>query len=90
MPPQKASIPPPPGRKLPFNVFFSAPGVSDGFGVAKQKKMAHGGKLAGEARKGEWAKRGISDTPLGCEAQGAGRLGFSSSTTRSGAGGRVY
>jgi hypothetical protein len=58
------------------------PKVGDGFGVAKQKKMAHGGKLAGEARKGEWAKRGISDTPLGCEDQGAGRLGFSSSTTR--------
>ena len=53
MPPQKASIPPPPGRKLPFNVFFPAPGMGDGFGVAKQKKMAHGGKLAGTARKGE-------------------------------------
>jgi len=65
MPPQKASIPPPPRRKLPFNVFFPASGVGDGFGVAKQKKMAHGGKLAGGARKGEGAERGIRDTPLG-------------------------
>jgi hypothetical protein len=43
MPPQQASIPPPSRRKLPLNVFFPAPGVGDGFGVAKQKKMAHGG-----------------------------------------------
>ena len=53
MPPQNASVPPPPGRKLPFNVFFPAPGMGDGFGVAKQQKMAHGGNLAGTARKGQ-------------------------------------